>query len=76
MKCQAMPKGEEKKGQVSKRLNKQDIWSKNIPDCLAKSLPMTSDVRYISINPNIDICIQYRDTILALGCINTLEWTV
>ena len=31
MKCQAMPKGEEKKGQVSKRLNKQDIWSKNIP---------------------------------------------
>ena len=36
----------------------------------------SSDVRYVSIYQNIDICIQYRDTILAFGCIDTLEWAV
>ena len=35
-----------------------------------------SDVRYVSIYRNIDIFVQYRDTILAFGCIDTLEWTV
>ena len=35
-----------------------------------------SDVRYVSIYRNIDIFIEYRDTILAFGCIDTLEWTV
>ena len=37
---------------------------------------ITSDVRYVSIYRNIDIFIQYRDTILAFECIDTLEWTV
>ena len=36
----------------------------------------SSDVRYVSIYRNIDIFIEYRDTILAFGCIDTLEWTV
>ena len=35
-----------------------------------------SDVRYVSIYRNIDIFVEYRDTILASGCIDTLEWTV
>ena len=35
-----------------------------------------SDVRYVSIYRNIDIFVEYRDTILAFGCINTLEWAV
>ena len=35
-----------------------------------------SDVRYVSIYRNIDIFVEYRDTILAFGCIDTLEWTV
>ena len=37
---------------------------------------VTSDVRYVSIYQNIDIFVEYRDTILAFGCIDTLEWTV
>ena len=36
---------------------------------------LNSDVQYISIYRN-DIFIQYRDTLLAFGCIDTLEWTV
>ena len=36
----------------------------------------SSDVRYVSIYRNIEIFIQYRDTILAFGCIDTLVWTV
>ena len=36
----------------------------------------SSDVRYVSIYRNIDIFVQYRDTILAFKCIDTLEWTV
>ena len=35
-----------------------------------------SDVQYVSIYRNIDIFVEYRDTILAFGCIDTLEWTV
>ena len=35
-----------------------------------------SDVRYVSVYRNIDIFVEYRDTILAFGCIDTLEWTV
>ena len=43
----------------------QEFWSVN-----------SSDVRYVSIYRNIDIFVQYRDTILAFKCIDTLEWTV
>ena len=35
-----------------------------------------SDVRYVLIYRNIVLFVQYRDTILAFGCIDTLEWTV
>ena len=34
----------------------------------------TSDMQYISIYRNIDIFIQYHDTILAFGCIDALEF--
>ena len=37
---------------------------------------VTSDVQYVSIYKNIDIFIQYRDTILAFGGIDTLVWAV
>ena len=33
-----------------------------------------SDVRYLLIYQNTDIFIQYRDTILVFGCIDTLEY--
>ena len=42
----------------------------------AHALTKTWNVRYVSIYQNIEIFIQYRDTILAFGCIDTLVWTV
>ena len=36
-----------------------------------KLIALNSDVRYVSIYQNIDIFVEYRDTILAFGCINT-----
>ena len=49
-----------------------------LPTSLSLSLESKSisDVRYVSIYRNIDIFVEYRDTILAFGCIDTLEWTV
>ena len=44
-----------------------------VDSTLLCSIVQTSDVQYVSIYRNIDIFVEYRDTLLAFGCIDTLE---
>ena len=52
------------------------MFGKNFLFVFVTNRLITSDVRYVSIYRNIEIFIQYRDTISAFGCIDTLVWAV